>query len=66
MTVLGSTQIILKTKTADVKTQALVTTSLAHPPLLSWHDLIKLNIIENKFPNPSALSVESSMHSDIL
>ena len=50
MSVLGSTNIVLKTKTHKVQTQALVTTGLAHPVLLSWHDLIGLGIINNCFP----------------
>ena len=66
MTALGSTQIMLRTKTANVNTQALVTTNLARPMLLSWHDLIRLKIINNHFPNPTALPVESSTRSEIL
>ena len=50
MTVLGSSQIILKTKSTIIKTEALMTTNLAHPMLLSWHDLIRLNIINSNFP----------------
>ena len=52
MTVLRLTQMILRTKTENVHTQALVTTNLAHPMLLSWHDLIKLKIKNNEFPHP--------------
>ena len=66
MTVLGSTNIILKTKTKTVPSQALVTTNLAHPVLLSWHNLIGLGIIDKKFPSPLALSVESSTRQEIL
>ena len=58
MAVLGSTNIILKTKTHRVQTQALVTTGLAHPVLLSWHDLIGLGIINNCFPAPLAMSAK--------
>ena len=61
MTVLGSANIVLKTKTKTVHTQALVTTNLAHPVLLSWHDLIGLGIITNSFPSPVALSADSSL-----
>ena len=61
---LGSTQIVLWT-TANVNTQALVTANLAHTMLLSWHDLIKLKIINNQFLNPTALSMESSTRSEI-
>ena len=42
MQVLGSSKIIEKTKSRSIKTEALVTTNLAHPVLLSWHDLIRL------------------------
>ena len=40
MTVLGSSHIAFVTKTGTVFTKALVTSNLAHPVLLSWHDLI--------------------------
>ena len=73
MTVLGTSNIVLKTKTNRVQTQALVTTGLAHPVLLSWHDLIGLGIIDNCFPAPLAMAVEqpagrevSGLKSDIL
>ena len=39
---------------------------MAHPVLLSWHDLIGLGITDNKFPSPLALSVESSTRQKIL
>ena len=66
MTVIGSTNIILKTKSRTVPTQALVTTNLAHPVLISWHDMIRLGIINNQFPVPLALSVETSTRQDII
>ena len=66
MKVLGSSHIILKTKSANIKTEALVTTNLAHPMLLSWHGLLKLKIIDKQFPNRTVLFVESSTHLEIL
>ena len=42
MQVLGSSKIIMKTRSRTIKTEALVTTILAHLVLLSWHDLIRL------------------------
>ena len=65
MTVLGSSQIILKTKSTIIRTEALVTTNLAHPMLLSWHDLIRLNVISSNFPQ-TVNSVASSTHLEIL
>ena len=50
----------------QVYTKALVTTNLAHPVLLSWHDMIRLGIIDNSFPRPSTLSVESLTPLDII
>ena len=41
------------TKTKSIKTEALVTTNLAHPVLLSWHDLIRLKVIDEHFPQTS-------------
>ena len=66
MTVLGSSQIALVTRTGTVFSKALVTSNLAHPVLLSWHDLICLGVNNNVFPRPSALSVETSSRFDIL
>jgi len=66
MTVLGSSQMALVTRTGTVFSKALVTSNLAHPVLLSWHDLIRLGVINNTFPRPSALSVETSSRFDIL
>ena len=66
MRVLGSSQIGLVTRTGAVFSKALVTSNLAHPVLLSWHDLIRLGVINNTFPRPSALSVEISSRFDIL
>ena len=50
MKMLGSSKVILNTKTKSIKTEALVTTNIAHPVLLSWHDLIRLKIIDENFP----------------
>ena len=50
MQVLGSSKVITSTKTKYVKTEALVTTNLVHPVLLSWHDLIWLKVIDEHFP----------------
>ena len=66
MTVLGSSQIALITKIGTVFSKALVTSNLAHPVLLSWHDLIRLRVIINTFPRPSAFSAETSSRLDIL
>ena len=66
MTVFGSFQIALVTRTGTVFSKALVTSNLAHPVLLSWHDLILLGVINNTFPRPSTLSVETSSKFDIL
>ena len=62
MKVIGSSKVILKTKSTTIKTEALVT---AHPVLLSWHDLIKLSIINENFPQ-TVNSVASSMRLEIL
>ena len=48
---LSSSKVIMSTKTKSVKTEALVTTNLAHPVLLSWHDLIRLKVIDEHFPH---------------
>ena len=66
MRVLGSSNIALILSTGRVFSKALVTLNLAHPVLLSWHGLIRLGIIHNSFPRPSALSVETSTRLDIL
>ena len=50
MQVLGSSRVIMHTISRSIKTEALVTTNLAHPVLLSWHDLIRLNVIDEHFP----------------
>ena len=50
MQVLGSSKVIMYTRSRSIKTEALVTTNLAHPVLLSWHDLIRLNVIDEHFP----------------
>ena len=50
MQVLGSSKMILNTKSRSIKTEALITTNLAHPVLLSWHDLIRLGVIDEHFP----------------
>jgi len=50
MQVLGSSKVILNTKSRSIKTEALVTTNLANPVLLSWHDLIRLRVIDEHFP----------------
>ena len=63
---LGSSNIALITNTGTVFSKALVTSNLAHPVLLLWHDLNCLGVIQNTFPRPSALSVESSTKLDIL
>ena len=65
MTVLGSSQIFLKTKSTIIRTEAFVTTNLAHPMLLSWHDLIRLNVISSNFPQ-TVNSVASSTCLEIL
>ena len=66
MTVLGSSNIAIITRNGTAYSKALVTSNLAHPVLLSWHDLIRLGIIHNFIPRASALSVESSTRLDIL
>ena len=60
MQVLRSSKIIMKTKSRSIKTEALVTTNLAHPVLLSWHDLIRLKVIDENFPQ-SANSVTTTI-----
>ena len=50
MKVLGTTKILMTTRTRTVPTEAIVTTNLAHPVLLSWHDLIRLKVIDENFP----------------
>ena len=65
MTVIGSSKVILRTKSNTIKTEALVTTNLAHPVLLSWHDLIRLNIINENFPQ-TVNSVTMSARLEIL
>ena len=42
-----------------------MTTNLAHPVLLLWHDLIRLNIINENFPQ-TVNSVASSSHLGVL
>ena len=54
---LGSTNILLKTKDTTVPTQALVTTNLAHPVLLSWHNMMNLGLISQTFPSAIEASV---------
>ena len=63
---LGSSRIALVTKTGTVFSKALVTSNLAPPVLLSWHNLIHLGVIHSTFPRPSALSVEALSRLDIL
>ena len=50
MQVLGSSKIIMKTRSRTIKTEALVNTNLAHPVLVSWQDLIRLKVIDENFP----------------
>ena len=51
MQVLGSSKVLMNTKSKPITTEALeVTTNLAHPVLLSWHDLIRLKVIDEHFP----------------
>ena len=49
MQVLGSSKILMIARSRTVPTEALVTTNLAHPVLLSWHDLIRLKVINENF-----------------
>ena len=65
MQVLGSSKILMTTRSRTVKTEALVTTNLAHPVLLSWHDLIRLKVINENFPQ-SANSVTTATRLQIL
>ena len=65
MQVLGSSKVIMYTKSRSIKTEALVTTNLAYPVLLSWHDLIRLKIIDEHFPQ-TANSVTTSTRLQIL
>ena len=66
MTVLSSSHIALVTKTGTVFTNTLVISNLAHPVLLSWHDLIRLGVIHNAFLRPSSNSVVTLSRLDIL
>ena len=62
---LGSSKILMKTRSRTIKTETLVTTNLAHPVLLSWHDLIRLKVIDENFPQ-SANSVITNICLQIL
>ena len=33
----------------EIKTHVIVTANLAHPALISWHDMVRLNIIHDSF-----------------
>ena len=50
MQVLGTSKILMITRSRTVPTEAMVTTNLAHPVLFSWHDLIRLKVIDENFP----------------
>ena len=65
MQVLGSSKVIMYTKSRSIKTEALVTTNLAHAVLLSWHDQIRLKVIDEHFPQ-TANSVTTSTRLQIL
>ena len=65
MKVLGTSKILMTTRTRTVPTEAIVTTNLAHPVLLSWHDLIRLKVIDENFPL-SANTVTTSTRLEIL
>ena len=54
MSILGESDIILKTDSASTKTRALVSGEMKHTVLVSWHDLQKLKIIPEDFPAISA------------
>ena len=56
---------MMTTRTRTVPTEAIVTTNLAHPVLLSWHDLIRLKVIDENFPL-SATIVAVNTRLDIL
>ena len=65
MKVLGTSKILMITRSRTVPTEAIVTTNLAHPVLLSWHDLIRLKVIDENFPL-SANTVTTSTRLEIL
>ena len=65
MQVLGTSKILMITRSRTVPTEAIVTTNLAHPVLLSWHDLIRLKVIDENFPL-SANTVTTSTRLEIL
>ena len=65
MKVLGTSKILMITRSRTVPTEAIVTTNLAHPVLLSWHDLIRLKVIDEHFPL-SATTVAINTRLDIL
>ena len=65
MQVIGTSKILMITRSRTVPTEAIVTTNLAHPVLLSWHDLIRLKVIDGKFPL-SANTVTTSTRLEIL
>ena len=65
MQVLGSSKVIMNKKSRPIKTEALVTTNLAHPVLPSWHDLIRLKVIDEHF-HQTANSVTTTTRLEIL
>ena len=44
----------------QIKTRVIVTRQPAHPALISWHDMVRLNIIHDSFP-VTALHTTSSV-----
>ena len=44
----------------EIKTRVIVTKNPAHPALISWHDMVRLNIIHESFP-VTALHATSSI-----
>ena len=44
----------------EIKIRVIVTKNPAHPALISWHDMVRLNIIHESFP-VTALHATSSI-----
>ena len=50
MSILGESDIILKSDAHSTKTRALVSSEMKHTVLVSWHDLMRLKTIPEEFP----------------